>query len=271
VFILLISDLTAGLVARLVDAVQVNRSHRVLIDGHSFWFKQRRLGRSLIIILGNIFLKYSNSKIIMFTRTRDWQKWEVESYRLLYGNRNEIMMVGRDAVQIPNIAGVSLKEYLESHILTLEMVRAAAIEFSRVHHLATPMLGSEWSHGDPHLENVLYDTESHQAHLIDFETCHQQSLSVDERRADDLLVFLLDLLGRDNSNSWLELSSAFLETYANRPVLERLSIRLIIPNGLEAVLWKTRTNFMNRNILSQRLALLRECIQEIVVVGISVQ
>jgi hypothetical protein len=244
--------------ARLIDVVQVNRSQPIELNGRSFWLKQRRLGRGLIIICGNLFLKLSNSKIRMFSRTSEWQFWEVESYRLLYGAESDIAIVGSGSVRIPNISGISIKRCLETHNLTAEIMSAAAIEFSRAHNRIMPTLGGAWSHGDPHLENVLYDAETHQAHLIDFETSHHRGLSANERHADDLLVFLLDLLGRDASDEWLELSRIFLQIYANSAVLEQLSLRLIVPRGLELVLWKTRTHHIGIRILAERLIALKQ-------------
>ncbi|MBA3869733.1 MAG: hypothetical protein H0X30_11335 [Anaerolineae bacterium] len=253
-----INELGAALMARLIDAVQVNRSQPVVINGRSFWLKQRRFGRSLIIVYGNLFLKFSNSKIRMFAHTSDWQIWEVESYRLLYGAESEIVVVGSDSVRIPNVPGISLKCCLETHTLTAEIMRTAATEFSRAHSLTMLLLTEPWSHGDPHLENVLYDAQTHQAHLIDFETRHQAGLIAVERHADDLLVLLLDLLGRDSNNNWPELSRIFLLTYANRPVIECLSARLRMPRGLELVLWKTRTNHINTALLVERLFALKQ-------------
>jgi len=250
--------------ARLIDAVQVNRSQPVVVNGRSFWLKQRRFGRSLIIVCGNLFLKLSNSQIRMFPRTSDWQIWEVESYRLLYGAESNIAIVGSNSVRIPNVPGMSVKRYLETHTLTPEIMVAAAIEFSRAHNQIMPTLGAAWSHGDPHLENVLYDAETHQAHLIDFETRHQSGLSAVERHADDLLVFLLDLLGRDSSDNWLKLSRIFLLTYANHAVLGSLSIRLKMPRGFELVLWKTRTNHLSTVVLTERLNLLKHVLQGMV-------
>jgi hypothetical protein len=260
VFTLSINERVAGLMARLIDAVRVNESIPVTVNDRLFWLKRRRFGRSLIIIGGNLFLKFSNSKIWMFAQTRNWQVWEVESYRLLYGLESDIAIVGDDSVRIPNVPGISLKRCLEANTLTPEMLSAAAIEFSRAHGLMMPLLTSEWSHGDPHLENVLYDAETHQAHLIDFETRHQSGLSAIERQADDLLVFLLDLLGRDRSDNWSEMGRVFLQTYANRAVLENLSTRLTLPCGLELVLWKTRTNHISTSLLNDRLATLKQII-----------
>ena len=244
--------------ARLIDAVRVNESVPVTINGRSYWLKRRRFGSSLIIIGGNIFLKFSNSKIWMFARTRNWQAWEVESYRLLYGSESDIDIIGSDSVRIPNVPGISLKRFLVANTLTPEILSAAAIEFRRAHSLTIPLRTELWSHGDSHLENVLYDATTHQAHLIDFETCHQPDLSATDRHADDLLVFLLDLLGRDQSDNWLERSRIFLQIYANRAVLEKLSTRLTLPRGLELILWKTRTNHISASLLTERLAALTQ-------------
>jgi hypothetical protein len=120
-----------------------------------------------------------------------------------------------------------------------------------------------WSHGDPHLNNALYDKASDSAFLIDFETRHDSHLSAVDRHADDLLVLLLDLIGRDRSMDWFALSRAFLDAYGDAEVLQALSSRLIVPSGLELALWKTRTNHLETIVLRERLELLRQLVENI--------
>jgi hypothetical protein len=141
------------------------------------------------------------------------------------------------------------------------MMRAAAHEFRRAHMLFSPLLHDHWSHGDPHLANVLYDPITQRARLIDFETRHELTLRACERHADDLLVFLLDLLGADRTSGWQQLSSEFLTTYGRGEALRTLHHRLNPPHGLELVLWKTRTNYLPKALLLERIASIRDLIE----------
>lgn len=194
----------------------------------------------------------------MFSDSVAWQGWEMQSYEVLHGRA--CLSILKDALLIEPLPGRSLKNYLESGALTKTMLQAAGREFKRCHAL----LNGGWSHGDPHLDNVLYDEVTKRAYLIDIETRHDSRLSAPECHADDLLVFLLDLLGRDSAACWLEHSRIFLESYADVEVLVALARRLIMPRGLELVLWKTRTNHLPTHILRERIRLLNEQIRSVI-------
>ena len=88
-------------------------------------------------------------------------------------------------------------------------IQAAGKELRRAHGLWSSELGDYWSHGDPHLENLLYDLESDQARLIDFELIHDKCMSAVKRHADDLLVFLQDLMGCVSAEQWGALFARF--------------------------------------------------------------
>jgi len=226
-----------------MDSILVNAT--VPMDGALF--KRRRAGRGWLIYAGNLFLRWSNSRIRMFPAPCEWQAWECHCYQTLYGGGCE--PVGENALRVQPFPGESLRTLLENNILTDDVLRAAACEFRRAHAL------DGWSHGDPHLHNVIYDGQ--RAYLIDFETRHQHGLSAAERHADDLLVFLLDLIGRDPSEQWSAWSRIFLAAYDNSAVRGVLFARLAMPRGLELVLWKSRTNYFPTPHLAKRITALR--------------
>ena len=248
----------SGLISRLISLVRVNEVAMLCLDGQTFWLKKRRRGYRFIIEAGNIFLTCSRSNIIMFAHPQHWQDWEIHSYRLLYGNCFVAQADGNRAVLLEEIPGQSLRQYLSQDLLTPTIIEAAAHEFRRVHQLACPRLQAPWSHGDPHLGNVLYDPHSDRARLIDFETRHIPTLRSADRHTDDLLVFLLDLLGHDQSENWLPLSLHFLRGY-NQPALwPVLQQRLVKPRGLELILWKARTEHLATDRLYHRVDALRD-------------
>jgi hypothetical protein len=247
--------------AHLIDAVPVNRTRECFIGGKRFLLKRRRWGRGAVIVLGNAFLKLSHSRISMFPRSKAWQQWEIHSYQLLYDRT--CLPILNDVIRVEPLPGRSLRDYLDDGRLSAVMMRAAGAEFKRAHALLSPELDGLWSHGDPHLNNVLYDKVSGCAYLIDFETRHETQLSAVERHADDLLVLLLDLIGRDRSMDWFALSRAFLDAYDDAAVLQALSARLTVPRGLELALWKTRTNHLETDVLRERLELLHQLIENV--------
>src|SRR5437867_3326198 len=111
------------------------------------------------------------------------------------------------------------------------MVEAAAREFRRAHELRSQEFDGPWSHGDGAMSNVIFDATAGRAHLIDFEIIHDTSLPACRRHADDLSVFLLDLVALAPAHCWLGLSLAFVRAYGGPPVIEELRNMLRPPRG----------------------------------------
>ena len=229
----------ADLFARLIDGIAIN--HTTRHDGY-LW-KRRKWGRSWIIVFGNLFLKLSNSKILMFPSTRAWQDHETDCYTRLYGGG--CVIVDAQTLRIQPFDGQSIRDLLQADAFTIDIMQAVAHELRRVHQL------DNWSHGDLHTDNVLWDGQH--IRVIDFETYHTPTMTIHDRHADDLLVFLLDFMGYASSDEWLPYCFALIETYNNPAVVQHLQSRLIMPRGLEFVLWKTRTNYLPRHILADRI------------------
>jgi lipopolysaccharide kinase (Kdo/WaaP) family protein len=240
---------TAAL-ARLIDAVRVNVTTEIVRDGHRLLLKRRRKGCSAVVACGNVFLALARSNIVMFPSVRAWQAWELHSYALLHGGARRAGAVGRDAIVIEALPGETLARRLARGGLTPAMMVAAARELGRAHALA-------WSHGDPHLGNVLYDDAADSAYLIDFETRHEPQLSVTERRADDLLVLLMDVMASDTSPRWLELARALVAAYPAREALGLVRDRLRPPDGWARVLWRIRTHHRPPDWIRGRVTALR--------------
>ena len=137
------------------------------------------------------------------------------------------------------------------------MLEAAARELRRAHSRYCADFGSLWSHGDPHVGNFIYDEESGRARLIDFEVMHHPAMTAEERHADDLLVFLQDMVGRISGDLWMPSARAFLQAYGEPRIIDRLRSRLVIPRGLARVWWAVRTTFMPPRELRRRIAELR--------------
>ena len=95
------------------------------------------------------------------------------------------------------------------------------------------------------MTNAIYDESTGRARLIDFEIVHKKSLATKSRHADDLLVFLLDLLAIAPNPQWRPLTLAFLKAYDLGPVLAQLKKELALPTGLAWIWWGVRTSFAN--------------------------
>jgi Ser/Thr protein kinase RdoA (MazF antagonist) len=226
-------------------------------SGLTLWVKRRRFGMGAVIAAGNVFLRLSRSRIRMFVSRARWEAWELASFRLLHPGRAAESREG-GALALEALPGESLDRLLARGQLTPTMVEAAAHELRRAHALELPGSPGPWSHGDTHLKNVLYDADGQRAWLIDFETRHEEGMSAEERHADDLFVFLMDLEGRVPEGQSAGLSEAFLRAYARADVLEALLTRLQPPRGLERALWKSRSQHLPEARLLSWLEHLRE-------------
>lgn len=249
------NDRLSFLVGHLIDAVRVNVVSPQTINGQIGWLKRRKIGMDVTISLGNIFLKLSRSRIWMFPNCQAWVQWEIHCFHLLYGDRIQCHTKGNRGFWVQVMPGKSLWQWLQEDELTIAMMEAAGETFRHAHARHTDFFPGGWSHGDCHLANVLYDPKSGTAHLIDFETRHWIQLSTEERQADDLLIFLLDITGR--CKNWAELLPIFFQSYNRSLVIRQLKLYLSVPNGWERLLWAIRSNYLSTPQLVSRIAHIR--------------
>jgi hypothetical protein len=252
------ADQLSFLAGHLIDAVRVNAVSQRTIDGQLGWEKRRKPGMDAVIWCGNLFLKISRSRIWMFPNCQTWVQWEIDSFQQLYGDRVQWQRVGDRGFWVAAVPGTSLLQWLEQGPLTILMMQAAGQIFRQAHGCHSEFWRSGWSHGDSHLANVLYDPATATAALIDFETQHWRQLSPEVRQADDLLIFLLDIIGR--CENWAELLPAFFHSYDQPAVLHQLQSHLVVPQGWERLLWATRCNYLSTRELRSRLTHIRTVI-----------
>ena len=107
---------------------------------------------------------------------------------------------------------------------------------------------------------MIYDEKTGRARLIDFEIVHDKSLPARSRQADDLLVFLLDLIAVAPNPQWLTLALSFLNAYGNTAVICELEDELALPNGMAWIWWGVRTSFANPAKVKRRLEKLRDVV-----------
>lgn len=249
-------------VASMMNRVRVNRVERTIRNRVPVFVKRRRIGGSIVIWLGNRFLSMAGSRICMFVRTREWIAWEVHCAGLLYPDRPAVTAGPGNAVYLTEVCGISLRELLRRGEPDLKAFVAAACELRRVHQIHCDEYNDAWSHGDLHLDNILYDAVSVQATLIDFDTRHELEFNTTWRHADDLKIVLLELIATSDEN-WRQPATAFLQEYGEAAVLNELSRQLFVPRGFARILWYTRTRCNSIPQIAQRLQSLREIIHQL--------
>ncbi len=253
-------------IASMMNRVRVNRIQRQMWDGAAVFVKTRRFGGGLVVWFGNWFLYLAGSGICMFVKCSDWMKWEAHCSTLLYPNQPAVKFSSSKAVVVPEMRGVSIRQMLKAGDINLRAFIAAARELRRVHGIPCSDYNAAWSHGDLHLDNILYDSESDQATLIDFDTRHLRHLNATKRHADDLKTILLELLTLRNDD-WIEPANCFLSEYGVSTVLNELLRGLVIPHGVAKIFWFTRTGSCSTRNTEQRYHRLQRIIHQVVSAG----
>jgi hypothetical protein len=244
--------------ARLVDSIKINSVSERVRRGRALIIKRRNAYSGPLAELANVYFRMAGIPIRFWAKTEQWREWEVKCFNMLNGDRFRAYSSGANCVFADKLPGQSLWDHLDAGTLTPEMVEAAGRELRRAHQFWTDEFRGPWSHGDAGTNNVIYDENTGRARLIDFEIVHGRSLPAKSRQADDLLVFLLDLLAVAPNPQWLTLSLAFLNAYENTSVIAELQDELALPKGMAWIWWGVRTSFANPAKVKRRLHKLRD-------------
>ena len=245
---------------RLVDSIKINSVSEKVRRGRRVVIKRRNGYSEQLAELTNLYFRVSRIPIRFWAKIPQWQRWEVNCFNMLNGDRFHARKSGANAVWADKIPGESLWDHLTRGTLTRQMVEAAATELRRAHNFRSDEFGGSWSHGDAGMNNVLYNHRTGRARLIDFEIVHKKSLPAKSRHADDLLVFLLDLIAVAPNPQWFSLALSFLNAYGNTAVIAELEDELALPSGMAWIWWGVRTSFANPAKVKRRLEKIRDLI-----------
>jgi hypothetical protein len=248
--------------ALFAERIKVNAITSEVRDGRRFWLKRRRRTAPLILAGANQFFQLAGNPVQALIDLPAWQRWELESFQRLHGDNFRAFAVDARTVAVEEVPGISLSRMLEDGTLTPAITTAAGRELRRSHEMECATMPSGWSHGDPHAGNFIYEAGQDRARLIDFEVTHVPGLPVAERHADDLLVFLQDVMGRVSAEAWLPLALGFLEGYGRPEIIAQLLPRLQLPGGIPRLWWAVRTTYMSGPELTRRLEELRLALTE---------
>ena len=239
--------------ARLVDSLKVNSVSEQMRRGRRLMIKQRMAYSEPLAELANVYFRTAGIPIRFWAKTEDWRRWEVKSFNMLNGDRFHARPSGPNTICADKLPGRSLWDHLSEGTLTREMMEAAGRELRRAHQFRSDEFRGPWSHGDAGTNNVIYDEKTGRARLIDFEIVHEKTLPTKLRHADDLLVFLLDLMAVAPNARWLTLALAFLNSYDDAPVITALKKTLAMPTGMAWIWWGVRTSFANPGKMKRRI------------------
>jgi hypothetical protein len=250
----------SNVAARFVDSLKINSVSEKVRRGRRVVVKRRNAYGEQLADLSNLYFRMADIPIRFWSKAKDWRRWEVKWFETLNGDRFRAWVSDGQTVCADKLPGKSLWEYLEHRKLTRKMVEAAGHEFRRAHQFRSDQFRGPWSHGDAGTNNVIYDEKTGRARFIDFEIVHDKSLPAKSRHADDLLVFLLDVIAVAPNPQWLSLALAFLNAYGNTAVICELEDELALPNGLAWIWWGVRTSFANPAKVKRRLEKIRDVV-----------
>lgn len=244
------------IVARL-EAVKVNRTGVQERNGKPVWIKERLSCMLPLLATTNLFFALAGHPARTFVHRRDWRAWEIASFEGLHGPEGfKAWLEGWFGVATAALPGDNMTAALDTGRLTPAMAHAAGVELRRAHGWPCAAFGgSGWSHGDAHVGNFLYDPVSGRARIIDFEVRHRLDVEATIRHADDVLAFLLDLVGRIHREGWAACARSFLDGYGDPRVATLALNGLPIPRfGPAKLWWKVRTGFLAGAEYARRVA-----------------
>jgi hypothetical protein len=260
---LLIPEGLSHAATSFVESLKINsiteearRNRRVVI-------KRRNVYGVRAADLINFYFRAAGIPIRYLSDVREWRRWEARCFQMLNGDRFRAKVRDSRTVTLDKLPGDNLWEHMNRGTLTPRMLKAAGTEYRRAHHFKNKEFGSGWSHGDASMTNVIYNEKTGRARLIDFEIRHENSLPATARYADDLLVFLLDLVSRVSSRQWIRFAICFLRAYGDAAVMRELKKRLVVPTDLALIWWNVRTNFTGSAKINRRFQALRRAIGEL--------
>jgi hypothetical protein len=243
-----------------VESLKINSITEKSLHGRRVVIKRRNAYGAGVADLINLYFRVAKTNIRYVSKVEEWQAWETKCFLMLNGDRFRATIKDERTIVEDKLPSRSVWDHMNAQTLTHQMLQAAAREYRRAHAMHVDELAGGWSHGDASMPNVIYNENTGRARLIDFEIMHERSLGEEERHADDLFVFLLDMIDRVSNQQWLRFTLTFLREYDDCEVIRALKKRLVIPTGLALIWWNVRTNFAKTAKVNERLTALRRAV-----------
>ena len=248
----LIPDGLSHAATDFVETLKINSISEKSVRGRRVITKRRNVYGERAADLINFYFRMADLPIRFLSDVRQWRRWEANCFQMLNGDRFRASVRDARTVILDKLPGQSLWDHMKQGTLSQRMLEAAGREYHRAHQVWSDEFGGGWSHGDASMTNVVYDEKTNRARLVDFEIMHEKLLPARLRHADDLLVFLLDMVGRISSTHWVPFATCFLRSYGDASVIAELRQQLVVPSGLALIWWNVRTNFTKTAKINRR-------------------
>ena len=243
-----------------IDAIRLKSITQEWRDGRECFVRKRGASALALVRVANLFFERVENPVKVCVSHAEWQKWEVDCFKLLNGEEFLVFAEPPCSVVTERIPGDSIAFHFDHGTFCEEMLDSAAAELRRCHQLHCAAFDGAWSHGDANLTNFLIDPNSGRTRIIDFEVVHHPTLREEERHAEDLLVFLQDLCGCIENARWVPAATRFLNGYGRPEVIGRLKEKLVVPGGIQRLWWWIRCNYLGPVEMEKRMEALRKVI-----------
>ena len=115
---------------------------------HPMMPKHRRRAAWLVMRVANAFFRLARNPVEAIADDVEWQKWEVDCFRLLHGQEFTAQCDRNGLPFVSVLPGRDLSRHLAAGRLRPEHLAAAGVELRRAHLLHSEHYGAGWSHGD---------------------------------------------------------------------------------------------------------------------------
>jgi hypothetical protein len=205
------------------------------------WRKRRRPWAGAVVAAGNACLAVAGVPQRMLARDA-WAAREIETYALAYGARVE--RVAPDVVLLPALPGVTAACVLASREVSADekarVLTAAARALAALHRFVVRTADGStqaFSHGDPTVANVLWDSATGRASWLDFDVGHDGRRTELERRVDDLRTLAYSAAAELAPHEYGLVPASLVTGYVDRGVLDALRTRLRVSASPLLPLW----------------------------------
>ncbi len=247
-----------------IESLKIVSRREKTQNGRGVIVKRHNLHGARDAELINVYFRPANVPVRFISDVNEWRRWEAKCFQMLNGDSFRASLADARTIVHDKLPGKSLWDRLNDGQLTPRMMQAAGEEYRRAHRLRSTEFRGPWSHGNASMINAFYDEKADRVRLVDFAMTHERNLPRIVRQADDLLVFLLDMVDRVPNGQWLEYAMTFLQAYGDDEVIRELKKQLVVPRGLSLVWWNVRTNFAKTAKVQRRLQSLRSAIDELI-------
>jgi hypothetical protein len=94
--------------ARLVDALKINSVSERVQRGRRFVIKRRNGYSEPLAELTNVYFRMAGIQIHFWSKTEEWQQWEINCFNTLNGDRFHARASGADSICVDKLPGKSL-------------------------------------------------------------------------------------------------------------------------------------------------------------------